>query len=191
LVLRQLVHDVTAVEPPPDPTLPPEVRRAILQAYGKQYGLRLFVESGTANGDTPAYLAPFFDHLWTIERDGRLFALAVERFMGTNVTPLHGDSGQLLPGLLAQLDRPALFWLDGHRCGGESGPDDTPLLDELAAIFVSPLRHVVLIDDARLLGGMSHYGEWDWPHIDVVRAMAEAAGYTFEMDDDIIRLVPA
>ena len=176
----------------PDPFLPPERRREILRDYGRDHHLTMFVETGTAGGDTPAFLMPFFEHLWTIEVGENQWKAAMSRFRGTNVTCLHGDSAEHLPEVLSDLgDTRALFWLDGHACGGDRAEKDTPIMEELEAIFNTGVEHVVLIDDARLFEGMSHYGEWkDWPPIGWVRDIATANGYDFECVDDIIRLTP-
>lgn len=174
-----------------DPYLPPQKRREILRDYGQRHGLEFFVETGTANGDTPAALMPHFQHLYTIEVGEGQWRAAVQRFKGRHVTCLHGDSAEQLPKVLSELgDNRALFWLDGHACGGDRAKKDTPILEELDAIFASGVDHVILIDDARLFGGMTHYGEWDWPHIDEIRVAASDHGYDYECADDIIRLTP-
>lgn len=174
----------------PDPFLPPEERRKILREFGKRCDLRYFVETGTSVGDTPAALINDFDHLFTIEVGDAAFQAAKARFGGTKVTCLHGDSTELLPKILRSLSQPALFWLDGHYSGGDRGVKDTPVLEELEAIFATGIAHVILIDDARLFEGMSHYGEHDWPHIDEVEALASKYHYDFVVADDIVRLTP-
>jgi hypothetical protein len=174
-----------------DPYLPPKRRREILRDYGRDHGLRVFVETGTANGDTPAYLAPFFDQLYTLEVGWEQYLSAQNRFAGTNVTCLHGDSAERILEVLQQIgDTAALWWLDGHFCGGDRADKDTPILEELTAIFATGVPHVILIDDARLFEGMSHYGEHDWPHIDQVKDLAAGHGYRYDCADDIIRLTP-
>lgn len=175
-----------------DPYLPPERRREILRDYGREHGLTVFVETGTANGDTPAFLSPSFERLFTIEVGKDQWGAAVARFRDDpKVECLHGDSATLLPRVLDEIgDQRALFWLDGHFCGGDRAEKDTPILEELEAIFASGVEHVILIDDARLFEGMSHYGEHDWPHIDQVRDLAAGHGYDFECADDIVRLTP-
>lgn len=183
-----------------DPYLPPEQRRQILREYGQRLGLRVFIETGTNNGDTPAALMDAFDVLFTIEVGKDLYLAACERFRDTNVVCLHGDSAELLAEQLIRIDEPVLMWLDGHFCGDARAHKDTPIIEELEGIFgvarrraemgVRPLPHVILIDDARLFEGMSHYGEHDWPHIDEIRKLAEDNGYGFELADDIVRLVP-
>lgn len=175
-----------------DPWLPPQERREILRQYGEQYGLRVFVETGTANGDTPAHLMPYFDQLYTIEVGVNAYHAACVRFMGTNVQCIHGDSAQQLPKVLDLIgSQPALFWLDGHASGGDRAEKDTPIIEELQAIFATGVPHVILIDDLRLFGGQSHYGEWDWPHTDELTGLASTAGYEHELAGDIMRLTPS
>lgn len=174
-----------------DPYLPPEKRRQILRTYGQRYGLNVFVETGTANGDTPAALMHDFTTLYTIEVGKAQWEAARRRFKDSNVICLHGDSGEQLPKVLAEIDEDrALFWLDGHYCGADRAEKDTPIMEELEAIFATGVEHIILIDDARLFEGMSHFGEHDWPHIDQVKDLAASHGYTFECVDDIIRLTP-
>ena len=50
---------------------------------------------------------------------------------------------------------PAVFWLDGHYSGEgtASGEKETPLALELTALAAHPVKdHIVLMDDARMLG---------------------------------------
>lgn len=180
--------------PVADPYLPAEARRVILADYGRRYGLTVFVETGTNAGDTPWALMDQFERLYTIEIGRDLFHAARDRFVGTNVMCLHGDSATVLPAVLREIgETPALLWLDGHACSSnvaERGKQDSPIIEELEAVFATGVPHVVLVDDARLFKGMSHYGEWDWPEIGDVAMLAREHGYRFECADDIIRLEP-
>lgn len=188
--------------PPPAPKeitmsdtfLTADERREVLRQIGRQHGLRVFVETGTNDGATPWALMADFDELYTIELGKEAWRAAMARFKGhPKVRCLHGDSAVVLPVVLADLvDQPALIWLDGHFSGGGTaqGPKDTPVLEELEAIFATGVPHVVLVDDARLFGGMSHYGEHDWPHVNEVFRLAEKAGYNAMVIDDIVHLVP-
>ncbi len=102
---------------------------------------------------------------------------------------LQGDSATLLPGVLESLDGPALFWLDGHYMGGESGrgTEDTPVIAEMTALFAHPVRgHVVLIDDARLFDGTGGY-----PRLDEFTrwVQKQRPGTNVTVDGDIIRCV--
>jgi hypothetical protein len=163
-----------------------------LRDLGKAYGLNVFVESGTLYGDTVDFLSRHFDVCITIEVDPRLHALAVIRFAGKSfVRPVLGDSANVIPSLLAELDRPALFWLDGHYSGGVTGKGatDTPIRAELGAILEHQMEgHVVVIDDARLFDGTS-----DYPTLDELRAIVKRAwpNAIVRIERDMIRILPS
>lgn len=177
-----------------DPYLPPEQRRQILREYGQRFALRVFIETGTNDGGTPWELKDDFDVLYTIELGEKPYREAVQKFKDyPQVSCLFGDSAAVLPGVLFIIDQAALIWLDGHWSGGDTarGSQDTPVLAELEAIFATGRDHVVLVDDARLFEGMPLHDEQPgWPHIDEVRKLAGENGYFFELEDDIVRLVP-
>lgn len=178
--------------------LPAEERREILREYGKKYNLRIFIETGTSVGLTPWTLMNDFDHLFTIELSEDLWVNAVRMFRKyPHVECLLGDSGVLLPRILEQIDQPALVWLDGHYCGGDSarGRVSTPIRDELYALLMDTKRHVILIDDARVFDGGEEHGMYehymDYPSLKWVREVAETNGYSYTLEDDIIRLLPS
>jgi hypothetical protein len=128
---------------------PPIAKVCAIRWHARHYGLRLFVETGTAFGATTAVVAGLFEKCWTIELSEELHRRALERFSGTNVECLQGDSGALMPRIVAGLSQPALFWLDAHATGGAATTDAgyDPTATELDAIFAVSDRHVVLIDD--------------------------------------------
>lgn len=114
-----------------------------------------WIETGTYMGDSTAVLARRAAHVYSIEPEPRLVLAAKKRFKNfTNVSILEGTSeAQLAPLLvrLAETDRLS-FWLDGHFSGGETfeGAQETPILDELAAIGRPGNRELsVLVDDFR------------------------------------------
>lgn len=111
------------------------------------------VETGTHRGTSTRLLARRFPQVVTIEADATLAreaAVGLAGFGGVRV--VHGDSRDVLPGLVAEFSRPALFWLDGHFCGSDTYGRDRqcPVLAEIATIVASPVPHVILVDDARL-----------------------------------------
>ena len=171
--------------------LPAPMKRLIISSYLRKYGLRQFIETGTFQGDTLAHIANDNKVFCTsIELAEGHYAEACRRFAAyPNVRLLLGDSGELLPELLQQLQGPALFWLDGHYSGDPTAKDDTetPVKLELAAILNSPIgNHVVLIDDARLFGGKSGY-----PHLDeLLKWIRQNGRYEVVVSADIIRLTP-
>jgi hypothetical protein len=160
-----------------------------LRAYSNQFHPRVLVETGTYLGDTIEAVKDLFDRVYSIELDATIHRNARKRFAkDRKVTLLHGDSGEVLPGLLTQIDQPCLFWLDGHFSGDftAKGSLDTPIMAELRYIGEHPLKekHVILIDDARCFNG-TH----DYPTVEAVRDWAKAEGYEhFEARDDILRI---
>src|SRR4051794_5447312 len=94
---------------------PPLVKQRILRQYQERFALRTLVETGTYTGDTVEALRGQFAQIISIELAPALHATALRRFEGAaNVRLLQGNSPAILPDVLASLDGPALFWLDGH-----------------------------------------------------------------------------
>lgn len=115
-----------------------------------RYALETLVETGTYRGDATEFATTVFPKVVSIEVDPGCHQAAQARLQNTGARLILGDSRAELPGVVAELGGPALFWLDGHAGGGFHGDqDDCPLLEELAAIADSPFEHFVLIDDAR------------------------------------------
>lgn len=112
----------------------------------------IFIESGTGLGGTTASAAKYFKEVYSIELEESLYARACERFKDvSHVHLLHGDSGKILPSLLASLkDKKILFWLDGHYSGKGAGSEisTTPIMQELRAIADAGITNaVILVDD--------------------------------------------
>lgn len=169
---------------------PSSVKRLTLRDYGRRYGLRTLVETGTFKGDTVRALRRDFDRIYSIEIDEGLHQRARRRCRTQqSARLLQGDSAVVLPAVLNELTEPALFWLDAHYSGAGTGTGDieTPILGELRTILSHRgLRHVILIDDHREFV----QGQVDYPSEHAVRELAEAAGYAAEVRHDILRLVP-
>ncbi len=172
--------------------MPPQpVKQMIISAYLRRYALHQFVETGTHLGDTLAYIAHDKTVMCTsIELADNYYQAAMQRFASyANVTLLQGDSGTVLSELVRILSAPALFWLDGHYSGGDTGKAklDTPVSAELEAILDSPVKgHVVLIDDARCFDGTR-----DYPQLErILETVRRKNIYYIEVSADIIRLTP-
>ncbi len=104
------------------------------------------------------------------------------------MTIRRGDSAEVLPALLGQIDEPCLFWLDGHYSGPKTGrgETDTPILRELEAIFAHRVKtHVVIIDDARGYGTLAGY-----PTVEGLREFVRAHDpqLVFDIQHDLIRI---
>lgn len=166
---------------------PPHRKVATIQEYARRHRPGTFVETGTYRGDTVAGVAPLVDKVVSIELDPSLATLAQARFVDDpNIVIVQGDSATRLPEIVKELTEPAMFWLDGHFSGGATAGDDgCPIMAELSTVLTSPLDHVVLVDDARLLDGTDHY-----PTIDEVRELVVdlRPDIKWDLRDDIIRL---
>jgi hypothetical protein len=163
----------------------------VIKSYLRAYHLNCFVETGTHLGDTLADVAQNQSvRSISIELADEYFQTAQERFAKyTNVSLFHGDSGKLMPQIVAELKQPTLFWLDGHYSGGLTAKGDleTPISEELQTILRSPVKGpVILIDDIRCFDG-NH----DYSYLDQLLAVIRTDGrYQVEISADILRLTP-
>ena len=132
------------------------LKQMTVAEYGRRYQLRCLVETGTYYGEMVAAMRTQFDRIYSIELDPNLAAYSRERFKNySQVEILEGDSSTLVPQVVAQLDSPALFWLDAGYYGVDLAPGDlSRRLTDRRALRSSPVRdHVVLRDDARMFVG--------------------------------------
>lgn len=177
----------------PDPP-PPLAKREMHLHYARRFGLKVFVETGTFKGDTVEAMRPHFEKLVSIELAEAFHQEAVRRFAGEpKVEILRGDSGELMPQVVAGIDRPALFWLDGHYSGGDTAKGElhAPVWKELKAIFAGMNDpFVVLIDDARCF---RNKGGEDYPDVSDIEAWVRETrpGLGVEVAMDCIRIAPA
>ena len=169
---------------------PDPVKLMVIRSYLRRYAIDNFVETGTHVGKTLGYFANKGIECTSIELSRELYQAACTLFKARkNVRLVQGDSGQRLPELLQEMNKPALFWLDGHYSADltASAETHTPVSAELKAILNHPInQHVILIDDARYFDGTN-----DYPHLDdLLRVIREDGSYNAEVSTDIIRLVP-
>jgi hypothetical protein len=162
-----------------------------------QLGIECFIETGTYRGNTSAWAAAHFPRVVTFERSDQLYRQAVHAHGHTqNIDFNLGDSREGLRRLVPSLEGPSLFWLDGHWSGGVTyGQDDEcPLMEELAAITISPHAHAILIDDARLFESAPPrpHDPTQWPPIDcVIETLASRPERpTIAIIEDVIVAVP-
>ena len=166
----------------------------MLLDYKNRFGLQVLVETGTFKGDTVEAMRKEFRKVYSIELSEKFHQEAKKRFAGVpNVDLRQGDSGKVMPQVVAALDAPTLFWLDGHYSGGDTAQGDLncPVWGELEAIFSSAMKQpfVVLIDDARCF---RHVGAVDYPAVsDIQNWVAERRpDLTLEVAMDCIRIAP-
>lgn len=174
------------------PAPPPHVvKQRNLRTIARQFGLKTLVETGTYYGDMVAALIHDFDKIYSIELGEDLHRQAVARFAGLgSVEVIKGDSGRVIKDLLPRINRPSLFWLDGHYSAGVTarGEKDTPVMEELSHIFDSAeIGHVIVVDDARCFGVETGY-----PSIEELSNYVKTRRPSshIEVADDAIRIMP-
>jgi hypothetical protein len=99
--------------------VPPHIiKQETIRKAAQATGIRTLVETGTLHGDMVAAMAADFDDIYSIELSRELYLLARLRFLcRRHVHLIHGDSSEELMALLRMIDRPCVFWLDGHYGG--------------------------------------------------------------------------
>ena len=171
---------------------PALVKRDILRRTAHEHGLRVLIETGTFRGDTAMALRRDLDRIVSVELSPQLHARALRRARGaSNVELVQGNSAEVLPGILATLSEPALFWLDAHYSGGVTALGDkiSPISAELDAVLGHPVRrHVVLIDDAR---NFHNYDRSGYPSAQTVVDAAHRHDYVMSEKNDIFYLMPS
>ncbi|KAF0227999.1 MAG: hypothetical protein FD175_2393 [Beijerinckiaceae bacterium] len=168
----------------------PAAKRKIIRTLLARHGLTTFVETGTFKGDTLASVAATGIRAISVELSAEYFDRANQRFAGQRNVELHlGDAGDVLPRIVATLQEPALFWLDGHYSAGETahGVLASPVSAEVRCILDSPVKgHVMLIDDAHEFTGEGGYPELGR----FLTAIAETGRYHAMVHANIIILEP-
>jgi len=191
-VKRKRAKELIEWEKNGKPLPPPHiVKQRTLQTYSKKFGLKILVETGTYYGGMVEAMKKIFDHIYSIELSKELYEQAKKRFKGVKkIELICGDSGIELRNIMNKIDRPALFWLDGHYSGGVTakGEKDTPIYEELHHILnASDRGHVIIIDDARNFGSDPAY-----PSIEALKDFIKSKRPNLEIvvQDDSIRITP-
>lgn len=144
----------------------------------------IFIETGTFFGDAVNLAKTFnFDEIHTVELSRELYERNVANFTNDkNVFCHRGDSIQVLPQILQNINKKCLFWLDGHYSGGVTakGEKSCPLEEELMAIAQHHIKdHTILIDDINQCGT-----EWLIDYDIIVKRVLEInPNYTIKVVD--------
>ena len=138
------------------PTRSPHLlKQKVVREYGERFGLRTLIETGTYYGEMVVAMKKRFDRIYSIEFVPELAERAQRKFSNDpHVRIFCGDSGAVMPEVLALVNGPALFWLDAGYYGwvGKRG-NEQRLSAELGMILSHPHQHIILLDDARGLTG--------------------------------------
>lgn len=125
-----------------------------IRLFSSEYNIPVFIETGTAGGESIRKAALIFPICHTIEViEGRADGVYPD-----NVTLHTGDSGKLIRGLSENYKgHKVFFWLDAHwsePVASEENEQECPLMQEIDAIFHSGHKEpFIMIDDARLFLG--------------------------------------
>jgi hypothetical protein len=139
---RKVQEWISKGKPFPTPHI---MKQLTVKKYARVFSLDTLIETGTSKGYMLYATKGLFHRLIPIELDRELYEKARKRFAKYgHITFIQGDSGAKLPGVLAVVSQPCLFWLDAHFSKGI----DCPLPQELAHILLHPYDHVIFIDDA-------------------------------------------
>lgn len=165
-----------------------------INEYRKKYAPQIFIETGTFWGNMVWHMKNKFKQIYSIELSEKLYQYNKKFFSKyKNIDILHGDSGKILPDLLANINEPCLFWLDAHYSGeGNSsvkGDLETPIIKELEAILNHNIKnHIILIDDAR-----EFIGKNDYPTIKFIESFIKEKNPDLKLETkyDIIHITPS
>jgi hypothetical protein len=164
------------------------IKQQAIKYYKQKYNHKIFIETGTFQGDMVEAQMENFEQLFSIELSEELWRYSAGRFShSSKIKILHGDSGTVLNQITKDLEQPAIFWLDGHYSEGITarGETECPIFGEIDAIFrFKRLKHVILVDDARCFTGVG-----DWPTVEEVTNYVRKydPAYQVEVLSDIIR----
>lgn len=141
-----------------------------IKKRGSPYNeIKNFVETGTYKGESTMIAAKHFSNVYTIEIFEPLYTESKEKAYNNgieNITFLLGDSLEQLQNIMPKVTDGAVFFIDAHISGGDSGWNGkirVPLIEELDIILSYNLGPSVFIfDDLRLWNTIK---AWDWNHI--------------------------
>lgn len=161
----------------------------------KQYPNMFFIETGSYMGDGISQaIEANFDTIISIELSDKYYNICKQKFKNyQHVNIIKGDSSEVLPSIIGNIDHPITFWLDGHYSCGDTacGKYWAPLIQELEAIKNHKINHhTILIDDMRCWKSFSEKHGFDTSdiikmlnHINSNYNIEYADGYT---ENDIL-----
>ena len=143
----------------------------------KKYLNPVFIETGSLQGKgIQSARDAGFAKIISIELSEKYYRYCRKRFENKKeVFIYHGDSVDLLAGILKDINDRCTFWLDGHFSGGETarGKHPVPLMQELLIIKDHHIKnHTILIDDMRLLRSRTgDYADLDYTDKDIEKML--------------------
>jgi len=181
-VIKQWKIDGSPIPPPH------EVKQFVINEYREKTGYKVLIETGTYYGAMIDAQKDYIEKIYSIELSEQLYANAIQKYKSdSRVVVVQGDSSKVLNSVISQVNKPSIFWLDGHYSYGETarGDKDCPIFGEIDAIFnnTNMFGSVLLIDDARCFNGTG-----DYPTIDELKEYVYKleSRYKLAVESDII-----
>lgn len=147
--------------------------------YKKCPNTKIFIETGTFHGGgvKTALSSKLFNRIISIEVDENFYKNCLNKFKDELFVELYlGESVEVLPGILSNLNDKAIFWLDAHPQGGAIGKIKHPLITEINIIKSHNIpNHYIFIDDARLF---QNFGT----SIDTIITLLKTFGDNYQID---------
>ena len=173
------------------PIPPPHIiKEKTVIKYAKKFSITTLIETGTYYGDMIWAVKDLFKTIISIEIDKKLYQKAKKQFSSFNhISIMQGDSSKILNKILSNVNRPCIFWLDGHTSPGTLPPENVlscPIKEELLCIFKHHINdHIILIDDAH-----DFTGKYGYPSFQELSTFIKKhkSNYTFQKKDNIIRI---
>lgn len=154
------VYTSSIFEPKNSPSSSKIKQRLVIQ-LAKENKIRVFIETGTYIGKMLEAVNKYFDILYSIEIDKKLYDFCKKKFSDNKkINLLYGNSANTISKVLSKVKSPSLFWLDAHFSGGitSRGKNKTPIEMELKTILKNwNLGNIILMDDARKFNGKNDY----------------------------------
>lgn len=128
-----------------------EWKRELIRDFGRRFGIRAFIETGTCWGTTVGAVLTNFDQIKSVEVEESFHKFALKKYGAEKHVKLYlGSSSERLPQMIQETERrPILFWLDAHITGGTTINLGDQIAGELKAIDEFAPDSVVLIDDVK------------------------------------------
>lgn len=171
------------------PAPPPHsIKEEIIKDYQSRFEYNTLVQTAVYSGEMIEAQKGFFNKIIAVELSENQYAIAKQKFSNdSNVFFVYGDSRAIMHKVLSTLHEPAIFWLNRQHSAGLNSKEKkrTPIFEELHALFNGKkLKHVILIDNARLFNGTSGY-----PTIQELKEYVHKfdSTYTISVEEDIIR----
>jgi hypothetical protein len=143
--------------------------------YINKYNLINYVETGTGSGECLSHALTFnFNKLCSVEIYPQIFKEVSEKFKDTKAEIFLGNSYEVLPKIIENLEGNTLFFLDAHFPGADFHYESynstkdyntrLPLEKEVESICKSKdiSKDVFIIDDLRVYED-NDYSDGNWP----------------------------